>query len=642
MVALGVCPGVLGIKDALKNQGESMRKILSKFLWLCFLITGFLQATEMRTPWISERGPISYIIEPVKEEKWSLDVFALAETKEAEKAYMQHGFDTYPLSTLFFNKSDFAIADAFPNETMSTNAENYNPYLEIIKIHPRVTYYEAGINIGARFEYPVCKNKGRIGLRTNIPIRSIELERENISDNQSDPNEDYILSRVVRLETGGDSLVANDVDKTVTAYSFDLLYRLFQDAARTPAVNADGAAVPYSLTVFGENLAKPAANFALGKTMAGDLDHPCAAVIFKESGTGTPGMPNEPTEARAPQHWAFNSGDTQLRDYTNVFVDAIGQPEMTYEEYVGPDIVQNIYFFNNGQAYTAQEDKLATNLKNNAWLILGYNNGALEGGATNIKNGIEDALSLYQENPYEWLWTNGQFELETQRRTGLGDIDLDLFYEHRFSNSFVAEGFVGLRFPTGENDDYSGNPYNVHLGNGEHWEVKLGGLVAAKPAYWMNIKLDTYFSFVLEGSETRSAVFEGSSVKNIGPAVAADVSWQYFVMRLDGNFFHPRTENVSATLGYELYLKTKDDIDFKQPTITPFYGDNFNGTDSLAANLSGSLAAANTQAVGHKIRAELRAVLSEWVTLFGGGSFVFAGKNVPRDSDLHCGLAVKF
>ncbi|KKP24371.1 MAG: hypothetical protein SZ59_C0002G0217 [candidate division TM6 bacterium GW2011_GWF2_28_16] len=624
-----------------------MRKILSKFLWLCFLIAGFLQttflqATEMRTPWISERGPISYIIEPVKEEKWSLDVFALAESKEAEKAYMQHGFETHPLSTLFFNKSDFAIADAFPNETTSTNAEYYNPYLEIIKIHPRVTYYESGVNLGARFEYPVCKNKGRIGLRTNIPLRSIELERENISDNQSDPNEDYILSRTIKLETGVDSVAANDVDKTVTAYSFDLLYRLFQDANRHPAVETSGAVAPFSFKVFGEALAKQAFNFANNKQMSADLDHPCAAVIFKESGTGAPGMPNEPTIARAAEHWAFNSMDTQQRDYSNISVTDIGQPETTPYPNTAPGMIKNVYFFKDSENYPAQEDKLATNLKNNGWLIFGYDNGALENGATNIKNGIEDALKLYEENPYEWLWTHGEFELETQRRTGLGDIDLDLFYEHRFSNSFVAEGFVGLRFPTGENDDYSGNPYNVHLGNGEHWEIKLGGLVAAKPVYWMNLKLDTYFSFVLEGSETRSAVFEGSSVKNIGPAVDADVSWQYFVMRLDGNFFHPRTENVSATLGYELYLKTKDDIDFKQTTATPFYGDHYNGTDSLAANLSGSLAAANTQAVGHKIRAELRAVLSDWVSLFGGGSFVFAGKNVPRDSDMHCGLSVKF
>jgi hypothetical protein len=639
-----------------------MRKILSKFLWLCFLIAGFLQttflqATEMRTPWISERGPISYIIEPVKEEKWSLDVFALAESKEAEKAYMQHGFETHPLSTLFFNKSDFAIADAFPNETMATNAEYYNPYLEIIKIHPRVTYYESGVNLGARFEYPVCKNKGRIGLRTNIPLRSIELERENISDNQSDPNEDYILSRTIKLETGiqSDNTAGNlDVDKTVTAYSFDLLYRLFQNAARTQAVQPGNN----SFIVFGEQLAAPAGGFIDAGQMTANLGSPNAAVIFKKSGTGSPGQPNEPTGPRLPEHWAFNNGDQTAASaadvahggsFAQVSVTSIGQPEVPYDNYAGPAFTQNVYFFKNGGAapnnvdYSAQEDNLATNLKNNGWLILGHQaNGDLSAGATNIKNGIEDALKLYEENPYEWLWTHGEFELETQRRTGLGDIDLDLFYEHRFSNSFVAEGFVGLRFPTGENDDYSGNPYNVHLGNGEHWEIKLGGLVAAKPVYWMNLKLDTYFSFVLEGSETRSAVFEGSSVKNIGPAVDADVSWQYFVMRLDGNFFHPRTENVSATLGYELYLKTKDDIDFKQTTATPFYGDHYNGTDSLAANLSGSLAAANTQAVGHKIRAELRAVLSDWVSLFGGGSFVFAGKNVPRDSDLHCGLSVKF
>ncbi len=612
-----------------------MRSVFYKILLLCFFITGLAYATEMRTPWISERGPIRYIFEPVKEDGWSLDVFAIAHRKEAQKAYKDHGFETSPLSSLFFNKSDFAIADAFPNATMSTDAKYYNPYLEMTKIHPRVTYYESGVNLGARFECPVYKDIGRFGIRVNVPLRSIEIEREDITDKTEDPEEDYILARNIALETGAASdnnPGSLDVQRTVKAYSFDLLYRLFQDSDHTPAVQPGNN----TFRVFGQELVAPNAGFANNKSIRVDLAAPVAGVIYKKVGSGVPGIPNEPQGARDEEHWAFNNQDTTNRDYTDAYVSDVGQSN----DGVASDIIKNAVFFGDNVDYTG--DNVDPNLKNNGWLIFGYDNGALSAGATNIKNGIDDALKLYQENPYEWLWNHGNFEIESQSRTGLGDIDIDFFYEHRVSDKFIAEAVLGFRLPTGCDSDYSGNPYKVHLGNGEHFEIKLGGMLAWQPTYWINAKLDSYFSFVLSGREDRAAVFTGSTVKNIGPKVDADVDWQYFVLRLDTNLFHPQTEGLSATLGYELYIKGKDNIDFKQSTITPFYGDHYDGENTLPGSLNGKLAAANTDGIGHKLRVEVRSQLNEWVELIGGGSIVFAGKNVPRDSDLHCGFSVKF
>ena len=387
---------------------------------------GTFFATEIRTPWISERGPISYVFDNMKDDKWSLDVFTIAHSKEAQKAFKHHGFETSPLSILFFNKSDFVIADSFPDSSMHKDAKYYNPFLEMTKIHPRVTYYERGINIGARFEYPVYKNKGRIGIRTNIPIRSIEIEREDITDTSGDPEEDYILSRSVALETGDDSDDGNDVQRTVKAYSFNLLYRLFQDSAHTPAVQAG----QNSFKVFGQELAVPSAGLGNDKRMAADLEGPVAAVIYKKTGSGVPGVPNEPQGAREEEHWAFNNADSQKRDYSDAYVDESGLSGGGVES----DIIKNAVFFKDDIDY--RENNVEPNLKNGGWLILGYNNGSLSAGATNIKNGIEDALNLYQENAYEWLYNRGAFEFETQSRTGLGDIDIDFFYEYIISKKF--------------------------------------------------------------------------------------------------------------------------------------------------------------------------------------------------------------
>jgi hypothetical protein len=206
---------------------------------------------------------------------------------------------------------------------------------------------------------------------------------------------------------------------------------------------------------------------------------------------------------------------------------------------------------------------------------------------------------------------------------------------------------VGVRFPTGSDDDFSGNPYKVHLGNGEHWELKVGGMVAWEPLHWFNVKLDTYFSWVLEGVEKRCAVFEGSKIKNMGPAVDADVSWEYFVGRLDFNMFHRKTSYISGTLGYELYYKTTDKISFRKSKMTTWYGEHYSPAadetnPNLEANLDNNLARANTEAIGHKIRSEIRCQLDEFVELFAGGSYTFAGKNLSRETDLHIGFNVRF
>jgi hypothetical protein len=249
------------------------------------------------------------------------------------------------------------------------------------------------------------------------------------------------------------------------------------------------------------------------------------------------------------------------------------------------------------------------------------------------------------ENTFAWLEDRG-FEFASETRSGLGDIDLDLFYEHQISQDWIGELFIGVRFPTGSSDNYCNSPYRPHLGNGEHWEIKLGGMIAWQPLSWMNIKLDGKISFALEGEERRPATFCGAQVKNIGPCARADVDWLYFVGHLDFNLFHPKTDAISSVIGYEFYYKSEDNIDFKCRSMESWLGKVYDSTSgtwlSNPKTLDSRVAERNTEAIAHKIRLESSFRITRWFEIYCGGAYTFAGQNVPRESDCHGGFVVTF
>ena len=258
----------------------------------------------------------------------------------------------------------------------------------------------------------------------------------------------------------------------------------------------------------------------------------------------------------------------------------------------------------------------------------------------------QDSTPGQLTHPTRGYKLNGDYVFMTDQRAGLGDIDLDLFYEHTFSEDWVGELMVGLRLPTGGSSSYVGNPYRASLGNGNHWELKLGGLMAWQPIDWMNIKLNLLGSWVIEGTEERCATFKGANIKNMGPKVDADVDWAYFVGSLDFTLFHPKTDNLSTTIGYEFYYKTEDNINFKKTKITSWLARKWNETtnvwDDYEDTLDSKVAEKNTEAISHKIRWESRIQLNKWCEMFVGGSYIFAGQNMPRETDGHCGFNVKF
>lgn len=270
--------------------------------------------------------------------------------------------------------------------------------------------------------------------------------------------------------------------------------------------------------------------------------------------------------------------------------------------------------------------------------------GGVGAGATIARN-IENLIRQYRQSPVAFFQDQG-FSFDDQLRAGLGDIDVDLFYEHMFSCDFMGELCLGVRLPTGAGDNYCNSPWKANLGNGEHWEIKIGGLLAWQPHCLFNIKVDASYNFVLESTEKHSAAFKGALIKNFGPCTEADVDWGYFIGHVDFTFFHPKTQDIRSMIGYEILYKTEDHLTFKQTAIQSFLGGQFNPVTGLfepnPKPLDSGLARKGTQSIAHKVRTETSFQINPYFEIYAGASGTFAGKDVMRDRDLHGGFNIRF
>jgi hypothetical protein len=604
-----------------------------------FGISSLVLATEFRSPLISERGPMRYVFEDKDEEGYRLRLWSACHFREAHKAFMKHGMSAHPLTKLFFGKSEFRLSEIFPNSRVPIDTELYNPFMRILKIKPRATYYECGATLGGRIDFQVWENKGRLGLRAAIPFRQIEMEREDQGERDA-PKVQDVVSRGNKIaleikDANGNVTGVKSVDD-VRAYRLDLVEALPQNMQLESMVHYKASGDTGNVQISDNQAHEDTPTVLTDATLA--LIASCEGFIPRN-------------------HMGAVQGEKVTPLPANLVVDTSNVDPFVFN-HSAPTDYSGVSDDNNPSVIA----DVATRLQHQAtkatlWVTDVYDrDGKRISESNNGITNIENALKAYQEGVHEWMADRG-YVFETSRCLGIGDIDLDLFYEHRFCENFVAELMLGIRFPTGWTDKYYRNPYEVHTGNGDHWEVKLGGMAAWQALKWLGLKLDLYWSFVLDATEHRCAAFKGAQIKNIGPEIKTDVDWGYLVLRFDLNFFHPKTDNLSSTLGYEFYYKTEDNVSFKCAQAAAWFGrkkslkiEKVENVDTpvdvlytdLLFCLDKHVMEKSTEAIGHKIRWESSYRFSEWFEGFCGLTYTFAGQNLPREIDCHCGLAVKF
>ena len=605
--------------------------------------------SEWRTPWIASSGPLRYMFEKHDEDqKYALNLWSAYHTKYANRAFTKDSFKTKEITALIFNKSEFNVGDASYNGASDPTGSKYNPLADAKTLDPRVEYNEVGMTMGGEISIPVNNGKGRLGMRASVPMRSIDMERlDSGLDQSEDPKNDFVKANVVNVsvEADGANAGAAILGVPVKAYRMDLVRglkdangNLVLAAAPTGVVQIDGQ--PVGAAIASNDDFRTSLNAAIVQSATG-LNVPNTYIVQVRHGDGAGGGVVGGSDATGIYQYANGDGAAPL---AAPFVPMVAGGS-------GPVAVDTVDFFDNtgGNNYAAlfTAGSVFDQNKNKQWLVFRraadsadpekFSSGAAGGAAGNggaIARTLDMYIGQYTQNAFAYL-TGVGFSLDSQNRVGLGDLDVDFFYGHQLHEDWNAEVLAGIRFPTADSRNKFGSPYRPLLGNGEHFELKLGGLVAWQPLRWMNVKADASYSFALQSKENRMAVFAGSTIKNLGPKAPANVDWSYGKAHLDFTFFHPKTSDIRSTLGYEFYYKTKDNVSYISGTAVPFDG-------SAAKPLDNKLAAANTESMSHKVRFEASYQLSQYLELFCGGSYTFAGQNVMRDTDTHGGFNVRF
>lgn len=623
-------------------------------------LVGSLAATDFRAPIATQMGPLHYSFDKLHKKKSNFTYFTTAHFRETQDAFMKHGTETHPLAQLIFGKSEFTIGESFQGASAVGNnyTENYSPYLDLVKLAPRVSYSEAGVFFGANWDYPVWNNKGRIGIRGSLPIRWVRMERDNEAEGNAVGLQDQVVKGDMRYAMPLDASAPKDgVISRVTSYRLGLLRGL-------KYVSTDGYVTSYlsinpdatgnvtmgnlynaTSTNYGSNAAGAKIPFVLIKsTQAGEPPfHQGGALLIQNDG-GTNGKPLDD-----------ENGNTRV-----LYPNAAKTTDLTHAN------MQLVQFPLNGAIAADKAAVFDSTLNYNnfdgdltdvwATTINGANGQPITTSANQVTF-VDDLLSYYNSDVEYWLKNQG-FIMATDEQTDLGDIPVELFYNHSFNDKWNGELCFGVKFPTGNGgSDYSGNPYRVQMGNGSHWEIKIGALAAWQALRCMNVKLDLAYNFALEKTEHRKAAYKGAKIKNFGPEAAASVDWGYFVGNLDFNFAHPKSKKINGMIGYQLYYKTEDHIDFKEKTGDSWLGktwtnaagapadeDTVKGTTwtNIKMTHDDKVARMNTEQWGHRVRLEGSYNLSKYCTTSVGGLYTFAGQNMPVEADVHCACQVRF
>lgn len=583
------------------------------FVVCCALLAMTVQGSEWRAPLIE--GVHGHDFDPAMRGQWRVTSDVDGYMRSAHRSFGKHGFSTQELPAIFFNKESFRLSNIFENCLVPHNTQYYNPYMRVMTISPRAQYKEQGAIVSMKAERTVFKGKGRWGVRAKLPIRSIEFERLDQGGRRDSQSEDVMKQQ--KNENTQSSLGFG--------YRLDFLEAMPTKDFRQSQVDYESVlGADTFIRMFG------------GDTRGVDGIRKSGAIYSPEGytprGSRVGVLASGVSTTQLPVGIDNLSGDTvyylgNSASYAHLSDDA------------ARDVVTRV----------ANQDKKAT-----VWIVSTHDeDGDLitDSASENISKEMKDLMPTFNANCYEWFHDRG-YDLDSTREMGIGDLGVELYYEHVLSDRALAHLAFVSSLPTsygtaGRENDFSKNPYQARLGNGHH--VELGSRVGfeIEALSWLAIHLNGQYTFALERSETLCAVPEGSLIRNMGPGIKADVSWSGFVGNLDFHWCHPYTSDVTGYVGYQFYYKAEDKVRFSESTMESWLGKTYDATvdvrDYTVANLmtlDNIRAGANTEQLAHRVKLGVNYHFSDWLSINAGGSLTIAGQNMPRELDWHLGCRI--
>lgn len=575
---------------------------------LGLLVAGVAAAREIRTPlptlWGFTHYPVHYHWERDSSDdscwNWDLDANAVGYSRSADKAYRKDRCKE-EFSTLIFGKSDFRFGEAYPDARVAADQLTNNPFVDLSTIKPRFEYRENGAIFGLQAGAVMtwCDTDYRFGLRAKMPFRDIEVSDTCAMSDLS--GEELGDLWQVRKEKNG------TIENLVYAGRLDFLTRLNR-------VAAFGQMVEYGTEADANNRTEISAQVVSSDGFNDGI--PPIALLYNEQGKiSTSGNWSAKTNAitgflpasgagSASERYMFKGYDAATpaigTDYTALGVDTVAQSKL----FVVPSLMNAA-------------------------------NGEIAAAAKTIRSSVEIAMQNL-DSLDDFISEQG-LSFCNGRQKGFGDLDLELYLGRNWGceDALWTDVMFGVRFPTADRLCNCKALLAQPLGNNEHWELR-GALAAGYDICdWVKFMIDGSYSWALKHKEQVAAPFKGAKIANIGPCIDADIKWDYFLGHADLTFF--ANDCCGLDIGYELYHKRCDSVCLCASTALPL--GYTAGTTKYS--LDSNILRANTERTAHKARVSVFTTLGD-CTLEGGWSHTFAGKRIPRDTDLYLNLGVAF
>jgi hypothetical protein len=521
------------------------------------------------------------------------------------------------LSTLWFGKESFLGEEAFEGGILNdATIPNANPFLSFSTITPNFEYSEWGVYFGGHVERRLGEDcRWRVGGRASLPFKVIEIQ-QNLGCNGNG------------IETGISDVFATDpfnVSAGGPSNTTDYAFRLdFLTALVRPGIpgNQNASIVTYG-TGAAPNQTKIAGVPVGFNTSDFNSINPPVFLVTSLSGL-IPPKTVVPTTPPGTNYAYGKDGSTA------VVLSASG---------VAPDTT--VSYFDATQNYAAA---LGMNRAAQSTLFVvpriqvdpSGNATQLNSNAVAIYNAIQQVLSENSGNDSAVsFFQSCCIDLCRQERiVGLGDLEAEIYGGYgSVDNRWFSQFVFGVRFPTGTKQKDPRRIYYQSTGHDGHYEVKVGYEGGWKPCKYFAFYGDLNFNHAFNHKTKKAAPFTGATIRNIGPCVEADVSWNYWMLHADLNFFHPRNQDLGFMIGYELFAKQNDKVNLCAQTAVDCLGQ----TEPINA----CLLEACTNSLANKIHLE---AFNRWDfgELYAGMSQVVAGRNVMQESEIHMGMAIHF
>lgn len=595
--------------------GSQKNSVMKKLGRSAVLLIGtcsalFLNGREIRTPLPIYYTPYHYPLQ-WKDRKgddwcWNVDVTGAGFYRSTDAAFDEcDSRCTVPYSTLVFGKADFTISESFPGGTLGV-AQVSNPLAAVLEITSRYDYAESGAMFGLHVGTSFCEGKYHTGFRAKLPYRDISVNEvcfEDVTSTGTGGPADSIYS-VYRTRVQSDP---PDDPTVVFAIRLDFLTQL-----NLIDYGVGGTKVPmviYSDPNNSNHISIAGQDVTNDPVLADNTGTPPIAVIYSTNGAVPvteqwADLPSNGNNALAANGAGFANNERgyfdQDTNYTSLGASTSNQSHL----YVVPNL---------------QEIGGSTSL-------------APEANA--IYNAIATAVSdlAFDTNVDDFLAENG-INFCDRRTKGIGDLLLEWYINGMWcEDSLLAEFKFAVRAPTGDKLCSCLTPLKQPTGNNGHTEIWLGGVLGYEICSKVMAHFDGYYAFALSHCESVAAPFTGATIKNLGPCVTADISWQYF----QGNFALTflADECTGFAVGYQPYWKKCDKVCLNQSTATDLAGTPDQPLD--ASNLQ-----ALTRVVAQRVSAEffMRTALCD---ITAGWGTIVAGSNATRDTDWYLMFKISF